>query len=255
MSPSKWLAVLAAILWPATTPAATFEPARTADGTPLPGVKLEGPIAAGDVAKLLQFYKIRGPAASATIYLRSQGGDVEEAIKLGIIVRRLGLKTNAATWDTNQLPTSPVALNNKDDMICASACFLVYAAGIERSGNYLALHRPYIVRDFTKPVSEEEFEARDKAEAAKVRNYLQDMQIGRYWIDLMMSTSPRGAYVPTWQEAKARTHPLIGPPSSARQISNASATMSSLEKLAALTRPLSPKEIAEQIAAGAGRSE
>jgi len=53
------------------------------------GVKIEGEIAPGDAAKLFRLYAYFGPLATANIFLWSRGGDVEEAIKIGKLVRKL----------------------------------------------------------------------------------------------------------------------------------------------------------------------
>jgi hypothetical protein len=79
--------------------AATFELARRADGIIIPGVKVEGDIIPGDARKLLDFYKTYGVMISP-VHLRSRGGSVEEAMKMGAIIRRLRLETDVPVWDT-----------------------------------------------------------------------------------------------------------------------------------------------------------
>ena len=91
--------------------------------------------------------------------------------------------------DTNKMPIGVVSPDNKDNMICASACFLVYAGGVDRSGNYLALHRPYLSRDAARHLTDVEFEAAQKDEMVKVREYLKNMEVDQYWIDRVMSTN------------------------------------------------------------------
>jgi hypothetical protein len=86
-------AVLGAILaGTAACPAgaASFELARRPDGTIIPGLRMEGEIVAGDAQRLLDFYGKYG-TFSSPVYLRSGGGDVEEAMRIGSIIRRLRL--------------------------------------------------------------------------------------------------------------------------------------------------------------------
>jgi hypothetical protein len=53
------------------------------------GAKLEGDISPGDLDKIAIFLKINGPVATSPISLASKGGDVEEAMKIGRLFRRL----------------------------------------------------------------------------------------------------------------------------------------------------------------------
>jgi TPR repeat protein len=95
-------------------------------------------------------------------------------------------------------------------MICASACFLVYAAGAYRSGNYLALHRPYLQREDAKKINDVEYEALQKRLFPKVKAYLADMEIDQYWIDQMFAANSQDRYMPTWAEADSKLHHLTG---------------------------------------------
>jgi hypothetical protein len=136
--------------WSAACTAATFELARRTDGTIIRGVKLEGEIVPGDAQKLLDLYNAYAENVSP-IYLRSKGGRVEEAMKMGTIIRRLRLETRAPrVWDAGSQPIDFIKIDHQENMICASACFLVYAGGASRSGNYLALHRPSLPREGKK---------------------------------------------------------------------------------------------------------
>src|SRR5271165_4496113 len=65
---------------------------RSVDGHTL-GVKIEGEIEPGDAAKVLAIYKYFGPAATSNVFLWSRGGDADEAMKIGGIIRRLLLET------------------------------------------------------------------------------------------------------------------------------------------------------------------
>ena len=64
------------------------------------------------------------------VRLNSPGGLVDEALAIGDIVRTLKLDTVAPTkivWDA----------------VCESACFYIWAAGIDRYGEDIGIHRPY----------------------------------------------------------------------------------------------------------------
>jgi hypothetical protein len=72
-------------VWTVAANAATFKLARRIeDGLVISGIKVEGEIVPGDAQTLLDFY---GKYASqiSPVYLRSKGGDVAEAMKMGVI--------------------------------------------------------------------------------------------------------------------------------------------------------------------------
>src|SRR2546426_11255886 len=97
------VALVATGIWAGWGTAATIELARKADGTSTVGVKVEGDIVPGDALKLLEFYKYYSHEAASTVYLRSKGGDVEEAIKMGRLIRRLRLKTEVPLHHNNEI--------------------------------------------------------------------------------------------------------------------------------------------------------
>lgn len=190
--------------------ASTFELARRTDGTIIRGVKLEGEIVPGDVQKLLEFYNAYGFMVSP-IFLRSKGGNVEEAMKMGIIIRRLRLKTRIPTLlDAGSQPIDFIKIDHQENMICASACFLVYAGGASRFGNYLALHRPSLPREEARKINDAEYEALQKQMLPKVKAYLTDMEIDQYWIDRMFAANSQERYMPTLSEADSQLHHLMG---------------------------------------------
>lgn len=86
---------------------------------------------------------------------------------------------------------------DKSNCICASACFLVYAAGVDRTGSYLALHRPYLPKETASRFSDVEREAAQRRVMAKVREYLQNMDVDQFFIDKMISNSSQDAYFVT----------------------------------------------------------
>ncbi len=196
-------------------------------------MKVEGDIVPGDAArlltKLLDFYMIYGPAID-TVYLMSTGGDVDEAMKLGTMIRRLRLKTVAPVWDTDHPPRSSVLADNWKNVICASACFLVYAGGIDRFGNYLVLHRPYILAELSGKLSGVGYETALKQEMLKVAAYLQNMEVDASWIEKMMSANLQNSYVVTWREANNKARHLMGPVPSIAEILRAKCAGDSMDQ-------------------------
>jgi uncharacterized protein len=181
---------------------ATIGLASRADGTPVVGVKVEGDITPGDALKLLAIYEQYGPNAVSPVYLRSKGGDVEEAVRMGRLIRALRLETRAPDHFDSQLDEatferSVVPATNKDNFVCASACFLVFVGGVDRSGDFLVLHRPYLSRQAARNLSDLSRESEQKQVMAEVRDYLLEMEVDQFFIDKMMWTSSQDAYVTT----------------------------------------------------------
>ncbi len=189
--------------------AATFDLARRSrDGAIVPGLRIEGEIVPGDAQRLLDSYAKYGKVISP-VYPRSRGGDVEEAMRMGTIIRRLRLETSVPVWDTGEPPVDLIKVDRPEDTVCASACFLVYAGGATRFGNYLAMHRPYLARKEAQVLSDVELEAAQKAMDSTVKAYLADMEVDQYWIDRMFSANSQEYYMPTWDEADSKIHHLM----------------------------------------------
>jgi hypothetical protein len=113
-------------------------------------------------------------------------------------------------WLRGNAPIDPIGVDHQENMICASACFLVYAGGAIRFGNYLAMHRPFLPREEARKLGDMEYEAAQKEMMPKVRAYLADMDIDQYWIDRMFSANSQDHYMPTWNEADSKVHHLMG---------------------------------------------
>ena len=107
------------------------------------------------------------------------------------------MSTEVPDWLTSETADSWVLPDNKENLICASACFLIYAGGVGRLGNYLALHRPYLSKDSASKLSDIDYEVALKKEMVKVREYLQNMEIESFFIDKLISTNSQNAYVVT----------------------------------------------------------
>ncbi len=83
-----------------------------------------------------------GGGKGTTVYLASQGGDVLEAMKIGRLIRKLRYETfGPLNFDGHIV--SHVKFD-KQNLTCASSCFFLLAAGIERVGNVVGIHRPYL---------------------------------------------------------------------------------------------------------------
>jgi hypothetical protein len=106
---------------PSATSAATFKSVTTKDGGTI--ILLSGEILEGDTDTLKASIKTANDAGKLVsgVRLNSPGGNLLEGLKLADAVRFAKVATNVAGSAT-----------------CASACFLVYAAGATKFANYTA---------------------------------------------------------------------------------------------------------------------
>ena len=166
------------------------------------GIVIEGGIEPGDYERFRSAVHDFGPSVR-TVYLRSKGGNVVEAMKIGDLIRRLRLDTDAPLKlpgrQSNCFEASP---KNSSNCICASACFLVYAAGSNRHGNHLGLHRPYLPAATATTMDESDHDQTHRAISETVRSYLMQMDVPIRFIDLMFSRSSRQIYFVTIEEAE-----------------------------------------------------
>jgi hypothetical protein len=168
---------------PATIDAAEIrvDPSRAASA----GVVLEGKIEPGDFDKVANFI-LKGENA-VEIYLASPGGDLAEALKIGLLVRMLKLSTvvpsKALTNQARNLAVARRGLKDpKADDMCASACFFVFVAGIHRSSDnlgpaVLGMHRPYMSEKDLKRLNFDQVSAVDHRTRTVVANYLKAMGV------------------------------------------------------------------------------
>jgi hypothetical protein len=160
---------------------------------------LEGKIEAGDFDKFKNFI-LNGDNA-VEIYLASPGGDLAEAMRIGVLVRLLKLSTVIPSKSlTNQNRELAVArLNLKDpkaDYMCASACFFVFVSGIHRRSDelgpaILGIHRPSLSTASLQRLNFDQAAAADNRTRTAVENYLKVMDVPAKYAENMYSV-PKG---------------------------------------------------------------
>jgi hypothetical protein len=159
------------------------------------GIVLEGKIEAGDFDKFKNF--ILNGNNAVELYLASPGGNLGEAIKIGLLVRMLKLSTVVPSKTlTNQSRNMVVERHNlKDptkDYMCASACFFIFVAGIHRSSDnfgpvILGIHRPSISDSDLKRLSRDQATAADDQARTTVERYLAVMGVPARYAENMYS--------------------------------------------------------------------
>jgi len=155
-------------------------------------VVLEGTIEAGDYDKLRTFVEENSPRS---IYLASPGGNLAEAIKMGRLVRALKLKTMVPSEKNprfrDKLADMNKLKNPETNYMCASACFFVFVAGVNRiTDNFsdepiLGIHRPYLSENDLKGMNGDQAIAAASQTRMKVENYLKEMGIQTKYSDRM----------------------------------------------------------------------
>ncbi len=183
----------AGVLWSATVDAADIrmDPSRTAAG----GAVLEGKIAAGDFDKFKSF--VLNGNNVVEIYLASPGGDLSEAMKIGLLIRILKLSTvvpsKALTNQSRKLIAARHDLKDpKADYLCASACFFVFVAGIHRISDdsgpaILGIHRPSLSGSELKRLNFDQAATANDRTRTTVENYLKVMDVPAKYAEDMYS--------------------------------------------------------------------
>jgi hypothetical protein len=172
---------------------------------------LNGPIVPGDALKFAQFLRRHHPFLDEVI-LTSSGGSVDDAMKIGRLVRKGLIKTKAAHEDNPDSPRGNGRLYDFEKgppwchdgpssyCHCASACFLIWSAGVERSGSSLGLHRPTTTSTALTDMPPNQASAQVLLDTAA---YLKEMEVPERFIQLMVNTNSTEVRWLSGREAKS----------------------------------------------------
>ncbi|WP_262298153.1 hypothetical protein [Microvirga sesbaniae] len=192
----------------------------TCDNVQPDSILISGVIEKGD---FVEFEKVLGaaPARVSSVILRSPGGNVGLAMQIGREVRAQLLNVHAPMMDHEVyangeyaggerarcieqgilgLPGSPRYRNQP--CICASACFLIYAAGAWRNEGYVGIHRAYLDPRTNQKLTLEQSTKAINSFREPISQYLRDMSVPSRYIDIMFGTSSREIYVPSALEIR-----------------------------------------------------
>ena len=118
-----------------------------------------------------------------------------EAIRIGRLVRKLRLGTHVpsdvpAEKENSRVGKQPLS-NPKANSICASACFFIFVAGVDRERDIypplLAIHRPYLSEAELKKLSGNEVLSTASQLRKLVEEYFREMGVPTRYTDLMFS--------------------------------------------------------------------
>jgi len=151
---------------------------------------IEGEIRPGDFETFKNLTASALSAIEGTVYLASPGGNVAEAMKIGLLVRKLRWTTFAPIRHSDPAVerglAEGVGLRNVErNNVCASACFMIFVAGAQRLGSKLGIHRPYFGAGYLRSAEGDEVVDQAKRGVQIVEAYLRDMDIPPKYAELM----------------------------------------------------------------------
>src|SRR5262249_19527153 len=126
------------------------------------------------------------PAWRVYVVLSSLGGDVATAMAIGRLIRVREALTMVRAGDR-----------------CASACVLIFAAGIRReAAGTLVVHRPYFAT-LGAGASSQQVQAHLRDLRSRHDQYAREMNLPAALVELMFSVPPDSGRVIAYQEAAA----------------------------------------------------
>lgn len=180
-----------------TARAAKIEFAMDRNGRFLSGILIEGAIEKGDFMKFASLALTSSEIGR--VYLASPGGDLQESLKIGRLIRSLYLET----WAPLTAESSLLKLSEKTNNMCASSCFYIYAAGTRRFGRVLGVHRPYLPPEEYRKMGLSNAESSHTVVRQLLEKYFKEMNIPNQYLDQIMAiSSDRVEWIPEVQIRK-----------------------------------------------------
>jgi hypothetical protein len=158
------------------------------------GMVFEGTIETGDFERFKKF--ILDSGHTAEIYLASPGGNLSEAVKIGILLRLLKLSTvvpsKALTHYDRVLAVTRHGLKASKDYTCASACFFIFVAGIHRSADghgpaILGIHSPTLAPTGLAKVAPDQINTATDRTRKFIESYFKIMDVPAKYIEEIYS--------------------------------------------------------------------
>lgn len=156
-------------------------------------ILIEGDITVGDFEKLRKITDDH-PVLPGMLELASPGGNVAEAINMGRLVRRLRMSTSApltsGVWaESAKLLAQRAGIKDVErNNTCASACFFIYVAGVDRMGDTIGIHQPYFDPEMLRKSEGSDVIERSRGVKLFVESYLSEMGVPSKYTELMFNT-------------------------------------------------------------------
>jgi hypothetical protein len=208
---------------------------------------LKGAILPGDGERFAKILRQSHPFLDM-VSLWSPGGSVEDAMKIGRLIRKGLIETQAPSSfnssyidpATGSLKERPgwgelTSVRNASDCKgynchCASACFLIWAAGVKRIGEVLGLHRPTIEATAFAKLPPDRAGVLYRQLLSDIGRYLDEMEIPRRFIEIMTNTSSKDVRWLSPREAQPSPKEDNRPPSIAEWLASSCGAMTKSEK-------------------------
>ena len=136
--------------------------------------------------------QIRAGYLVTTISLYTPGGSVDAAMKMGEQIRLLHMQTQSPFKSSSgelvcHTGSFDRLINHTDSRCeCASACFIVWAGGVGRFGNYVGIHHPYFNPKMFGKLDPEEAEKMYGPVETETRTYFAKMGVGDAIVNKML---------------------------------------------------------------------
>jgi hypothetical protein len=174
-----------------------FPSGRRPKPTTCQEILIKGEIASGDSSKFARIVRDNHPFLDQ-VTLWSSGGLVEEALKIGQLIRKAMLKTySPIVWGYNFGSDGVGRLDSTEftpvckgaTCNCASACALIWAAGITRGGGLVGLHRPSIQSTSFANLPPDQASILYRQLLRVIEQYLIEMEVPSRFMEMMTDTS------------------------------------------------------------------
>lgn len=163
-------------------------------------VDITGELLPGDYEKLLEISNI--PVPIGEIFIRSEGGSVEEALKISQFVYEndILVKTDDAFQCVGDERPESLYLFDTKGCGCASACALIWLMSPLRQGSYVKVHRPYFDRRYFSNLSDNVAVEKYNDVVNELRNALKDRGYDEKFIGKIFRTPAEKAELITAEE-------------------------------------------------------
>jgi hypothetical protein len=174
-------------------------------------IYIVGKIVPGDFQRFISALKSsRGNVTSVDII--STGGSVQEATDIGHLIRKLSLGTNVPSQpryapQARAMMCSVAASIAPSPCTCVSACLLIYAAGVARSGNDIHIHRIKFDDNYYGNLSPEQAQIQYRQAMQLYHNYLKEMEIPDSIFERLASMPSFATELLDWQTVNKLTWP------------------------------------------------
>ena len=160
-------------------------------GSGIKSIVIQGEIMKGDYERFIKKVR-RNNGKIRNVYIFSPGGNFSEAIKIGRAIRTLELSTVVPSQREDDQPRcDPSKTFPKDyNCICAGSCFFIFIGGVNRSGRYMVVHRPYLEENEFGHLSERDARNKFIAFQELARGYMEEMGVPRSIREKVLGTRP-----------------------------------------------------------------